>query len=374
MVPHLTHAEQDRVRELFAVGKSSADIYNSISNCRTKQGVAMVNITAIRRYMRGRSHKRGPVETRGRKRAFSRRNVLAMDAARRKFIKETKGGRPARWGAIRAKARAPKAHRTTVARAFAREGLDVKSRRCREKPPRTAEHEQERVDVCGRMRHWPLKRFLEDIDMIIDNKCFKIPTTPAARALRLKQKMTNQLRTRAEGLQTNFTKPKAALHRRSLGGAVTLCAGISNCRIVLWEYVHAWNGQVAADMYKGPIMKSLTKHRTVKPSYLLAEDNDPTGYKSGKAMAEKRRLGIRTIQWPRYSPDLMPLDFSLWTSIEERVAETAPKGNESVAAFKKRLRRVALATPETTVRAAVSAMRTRAAQIWEAKGKDIARD
>ena len=150
----------------------------------------MVNITAIRRYMRGRSHKRGPVETHGRKCAFSRRNVLAMDAARHKFIKETRKV-VAQPGGVRsrAKARVPKAHRTTVARAFAREGLDVKSRRCREQPPRTAEHEQERVDVCGRMRHWPLKRFLEDIDMIIDNKRFKIPTTQAARALRLKQKI-----------------------------------------------------------------------------------------------------------------------------------------------------------------------------------------
>ena len=105
------------LRELLAAGKSSTDIYNSISKGRTKQGVAMVNITAIRRYIRGSSHKRGSVETRGRKRAFSRRSVLAMDAARRKFIKETKGGRPARWGVIRAKARVPKAHRTTVARA-----------------------------------------------------------------------------------------------------------------------------------------------------------------------------------------------------------------------------------------------------------------
>ena len=102
MAPHLTHTEQDHVRELFAAGKSSTDIYNSISKGRTKQGVAMVNITAIRRYIRGHSHKRGSVETRGRKRAFSRRSVLAMDAARRKFIKETKGGRPARWGVIRA--------------------------------------------------------------------------------------------------------------------------------------------------------------------------------------------------------------------------------------------------------------------------------
>ena len=155
---------------------------------------------------------------------------------------------------------------------------------------------------------------------------------------------------------------------------MTLCVGISNCRIVLWEYNRAWNGQVAADLYKGAIMKVLAKHRGVKASYLVAEDNDPTGYKSGKAMAEKRRLGIQTIEWPRFSPDLMPLDFSLWQNIERRAHMSAPKGKESVNAFKERLRRATLATPAATVRAVVAAMRSRAAMVVAAKGKDIRTD
>ena len=355
-------------------GKSTIEIYNAIARRRARRGIPMVNVTAIRSLVRGQSHRRGKVETRGRKRALSRRNVLSMDAARVKFIKSTKGTRQATWDLLRAKVRAPKAHRTTVARAFAREGIDVKLRRCREKPQRTAEHEQERVDLCNKMRRWPLRRFLEDIDLIIDNKRFEVPTTPAARVHLQKQKMVAQLRTPAEGLQPNFTKPKVKAHRRNLGGSVTLCAGISNSRIVLWEYIRAWNGQVAADLYKGAIIKALAKHRGVKPSYLIAEDNDPTGYKSGKGMTEKRRLGIQTIEWPRFSPDLMPLDFSLWHNIERRTHMSAPKGKESVNAFKERLRRVAFATPAATVRAAVAAMRSRAAMIVEAKGKDIPRD
>ena len=127
-------------------------------------------------------------------------------------------------------------------------------------------------------------------------------------------------------------------------------------------------------MYSGPIMKALIKHRGEKVSYLLAEDNDPTGYKSRKALTAKRRLIVRTIAWPRYSPDLMPLDFSLWTNINERVRATAPSGRETVAAFSRRLKRIALRTPRATVLAAVGAMRTRADQIWAAGGKDIARD
>ena len=68
-----------------------------------------------------------------------------------------------------------------MARAVTREGMGVKLRRCREKPQRATVHEQERVYLCNKMRRWPLKRLLEGIDLIIDNKRFEMPTTPAAR-------------------------------------------------------------------------------------------------------------------------------------------------------------------------------------------------
>ena len=219
-----------------------------------------------------------------------------------------------------------------------------------------------------------MKRFTDDLHLIIDNKRFDTPTSADAREHLSKQKVVAQLRTRSEGLETHFTRPSAKRHRKNTGGFVNVCAGISNCRVVPWEYHTKWNGQVAAEMYKGPIMKILKKKHGIKPSYLIAEDNDPTGYKSSKAMAAKCSLKIKTVAWPRYSPDLMPLDFCLWNDINKRMDETSPKGYESVKAFKARLRRTALRTPMKTVRAAIEAMKSRAQRIWEAKGKDIARD
>ena len=112
----------------------------------------------------------------------------------------------------------------------------------------------------------------------------------------------------------------------------------------------------------------------MKTSYLLAEDNDPAGFKRGKAVAEKKHLHIKTIPWPRYSPDMMPLDFCLWDDISKHMDATAPAEAESATAFKARLRRVALRTSSTTVCAAVEAMRMRAKAIAESKDKDIARD
>ena len=118
----------------------------------------------------------------------------------------------------------------------------------------------------------------------------------------------------------------------------------------------------------------MKKHRSGKSSYLIAENNDPTGYKSGKACAMKKSLNIKAIFWPRYSPDLMHVDFTLWNDINRRMGKHAPVCLESAVAFKAHLRRMALRISTKTVRKAVEAMRTTAKQIWKAKGKNIARD
>ena len=118
----------------------------------------------------------------------------------------------------------------------------------------------------------------------------------------------------------------------------------------------------------------MIKHRGIKNKYLIAEDNDPTGFKSGAGIAAKQEAGIHTIPWPRYSLDLNPLDFSLWVNIEKRMHASALNGRESIEDYKIRLRRTALSTPTAAVRKMVEAMRKRARLIWEAKGGDVSED
>ena len=74
---------------------------------------------------------------------------------------------------------------------------------------------------------------------------------------------------------------------------------------------------------------------------------------------------------PRYSPDLNPLDYSLWSAILDRMAERAPKGRETVEAYKKRLRRTALRLPKAVVVKALRNMKKRIHAVYQAKGKDI---
>ena len=123
MAPHLTLVEQSRAVQASAKNETPNAVFDMLQNARRRQGVAMVNITVVRRFLKGTTHKRGKEETRGRKRIYSRRNVLSMNAARRKYIKGTKGTKQATWKLVIRKARGPRADATTAARAFAREGL-----------------------------------------------------------------------------------------------------------------------------------------------------------------------------------------------------------------------------------------------------------
>ncbi len=63
----------------------------------------------------------------------------------------------------------------------------------------------------------------------------------------------------------------------------------------------------------------LARHCGAKRTYTILEDNDPTGYKSNTAKRAKRELGIQPIEFPTYSPDLNPLDFSFWAERDGRM-------------------------------------------------------
>ena len=64
-------------------------------------------------------------------------------------------------------------------------------------------------------------------------------------------------------------------------------------------------------------------------------------YKSNKAKIGKGFLGIHALEFHKYPPDLMPLDYGVWDEVARRMSKQKIKGY-SVEAFKKRLRRTAM--------------------------------
>ena len=233
-----------------------------------------------------------------------------MNRTRKDLVKKARSQYEVRWKDVLRKARVPKAHRTTAKRSFDRLGLKVAWRPCREKPQRTKEQKAERVALCAKWSKLPKAYFADKVDLVIDNKTFAVPTTPKARAYLKQRNVRGHLRTPSEGLREGCAKPGLKRNRMNTGGSVSVCAGIANSRIVTWQYLPKnWSGEAAKKFYTGPIMKALRQHRATKRSYKLLEDNDPTGYKSSKGKAAKRQLGLKPMEFPRYSPDLKPSRF-----------------------------------------------------------------
>ena len=134
MAPHLSPAELDWMQKLDRSGKTPVQIHASLTARRSRRHVVSPNLTNIRKAIKGLTYKRGPKETRGRKPTYSKKWVKALNTARKKLLLTCAQSREVRWRDVVQKARAPKAHRSTVKRAFDRDGVKVAARRPREKP------------------------------------------------------------------------------------------------------------------------------------------------------------------------------------------------------------------------------------------------
>ena len=80
--------EQALVDKLLReAGNSAMDALRAIKAARERQGVATLHKSSAHRYVKGRTHKRGAAEARGRPGALSKADVDALDRARARFVK-----------------------------------------------------------------------------------------------------------------------------------------------------------------------------------------------------------------------------------------------------------------------------------------------
>ena len=377
MAPHLTKPELDLIITMYGQGKSSTDIHARIVRDRGRKGVQPPELQAITRAIMGRTHRRGAKEMRGRKPKWSPAHAHKVNNTRKRLYKEADGEEELHWADVIKKARVPKIHPSNALHHFKKAGIPVAARRPREKPMRDAKVKRERAKKSRKMAKKPYRFYTDDLDAIIDNKKFEIPSTVRGKKYKKMRAVRFHLRTPSEGIKQGFTKPSAKKNRVNLGGYVSVCAGIINNRIKIWHYLPTdrnWSAEVAEELYNGPIIAALRRNRGQKRKYRIIEDNDPTGYKSNLAIATKAELKIVPEDWPRYSPDLNPLDFFIWNEVEVRMSKTRAPTSETLEHYKARLRRCAMAIPARVIKKAVASIRDRAAAIAKENGGDIPRD
>ena len=212
---------------------------------------------------------------------------------------------------------------------------------------------------------------------IIDNKHFQMFRNAAGRDHVARRSVRGAYQKKGQLPKQHLVKPKKGNMKFPAKGVAATAAVIKG-KIRMWEYVgKSWNGEAAAAMYKGPLVKAMAKaypEQAAKPyaKWTVLEDNDPAGYKASKGVAAKAAAGIVTDDLPPRSPDLNVLDYALWHAINVKMREkeaSFPKDKkESEDEFKARLRKTALGLPTTLVKKCVGDMRRRCQKIIECKG------
>ena len=254
-------------------------------------------------------------------------------------------------------------------------------RKLREKPLLTPEDVEERKKFVRKHGRKTKKSWRRRPHAIIDNKRYQMFLNAKGRNYVARRTCRGAYRDGKDAVRSDLVKPKKTLKCAVSG--ILIAAAVVKDKIRMWHVIEGrWTGKKAAQMYEGPLLKSLEKaypthakmvrgkkrHR----EWSVLEDNDPTGYKSSAGKDAKKKVGIDVFELPPRSPDLNVLDYSLWAEISRRLRKQERKFPcnkvESKSDFIKRLRKTAMGLPKSVVRKAVEDMQRRCKKIEEAKG------
>ena len=152
--------------------------------------------------------------------------------------------------------------------------------------------------------------------------------------------------------------------------SVTISAAVAKDRVIMWHEVPGtWNGQQAADMYSGPLLKALKRTWGVnKRKFTIVEDGDTKGNQSGKGMKAKADKKIEPLTLPPRTPSLMPLDYAIWKKIVDETIAGAPNRTETKKEHLKRLQKVAKGLSRTYVSKVIRRMPANIDALIAAKG------
>lgn len=247
-------------------------------------------------------------------------------------------------------------------------------RRLREKPLLTPEDVKARLAFAKKYKGKSAKWWNSFIDMHIDAKFFKVYLHGKARAHAAREGTRGAYRTAGQGLGAPYVKRGKRNRYNPGANSVMVLAGIGHGRVLLWKVIDGrrWNGDVASEMYLGPVKAALVKACPRKRRWRVLEDNDPAGFQSRKGRDAKRAAKIVPFHIPRRSPGLNVCDYMLWNEINTRMRRAEAKWHkgrrETRAQYIARLRRTAMRLPRKLIQKSIGDMRRRCARLFDARG------
>ena len=306
----------------------------------------------------------------GRKPALSEAQVDALEEKLKMLIKKAAGTYEVTVGMLKRSARC-KACVATILNCLHKR--NVYFRPMRRKPVLTEEDIKARLSFAKKYVAKPGSWWKTALHMIIDVKFYPIYLHRAARRHAAQKGTRGAYRKPGEGLNDGYVKPDPRLKYNTGAKGVAVLAGVAKDKVVLWEYIEGnWNGEAAAKMYSGPLVKALKDTQGSRRRFLILEDNDPSGFKSTKGMNAKDAAKIDTLTFPKHSPDLNVCDYALWHEVNRKMREQERKWvadkKETRQQYLKRLKRTAMNLSPEFVGKSIANMQDRCKRLLDAKG------
>ena len=175
-----------------------------------------------------------------------------------------------------------------------------------------------------------------------------------------------------------YTKPPKKMKFNTGTRNVHLLAGDGQKKVLVWHYLGEkkpiWNGAIVAAVYRGPLTKVLKKAYPDRTTFNVLEDNDPSGFQSGKGKDAEAECKIKEFNFPKRSPCLNVCDYALWDEVNRRMRkqeESWKNKTETRAALLSRLRKTAFTLPTDVVQKMVRDMKPRCQRLYDADGGNI---
>ena len=368
MPPHLTDDELNLIDKICRTNHGTAsDAFQEVNKKRKQEKIDPVGYSSVAKYVAGETHLRGVKETRGRPPKVSERDAKRIMKLRRRMIQERDNQKRVTWEDLTEAADLDTEPSVRVV-ADALRARGVRFHVPRKKVFISKKDAKKRLKWAKEYVIKPPRYWTANIHAFMDTKSWLLPLTEEQKKKYFDSQIPGHLRLASEGTDQGFTKAK--VNHMSLGiPSIDVTAAVAKNRIIMWHYTAKhWNGDKAAKIYKGPLLASLKRVWPGRRAFTVVEDGDRKGWQSGKGLAAKDEAKITAVTLPPRSPSLMPLDYSLWRMVEEKMKDTDPGTDETKDDFKARLKKCALSLPKAAVAEQLRKMKTNLQGIVKAKG------
>ena len=364
---HMTEAEVATADALQKQGHSAREVLATLQKERRKAGGRGPSQSAVYRFLKGDTYKRGASEQRGRPVALPPDMVSVAEEVRMKLMEASNSQFMVTWSDIYKETKRTLKARGLVTKSVKmpsedwftrtmRAQTEVRARPGKRRITHEKDYKARRYELAKQWVKLPKSWWQTRIHAYIDNKHFVVARTAEMKKRLRTQRVTRHLRTPSEGMMDCFVLPKRS---RSLLGipSVEVTAAVAQDRIIMWrETSGKWNGAQAAQMY-ADLGEALRTHYGDLRRFRVVEDGDTKGFQSGKGVKAKKEQKIESWTLPPHSPGLMPLDFSLWDDIEGRLLAKRKVEDESMASYKRRLHSTAKRTRASIIQNCLSKMK-----------------